>query len=173
MSTRAAASGPTAILFMYGTGGTRNESVFDTAMVAMAYGRPKATESRDCSASTATSTSGMSLELACDGLGAGVRAPEGYRVGGLQRVDRDVGVGNVVGFGMRWIGSGGIVRVADDDARVPLDGAHPPRHRSLRGAIGGFAVALAHPPRRRECRGFGDADQLEGEVALHRQRVRY
>ena len=59
-----------------------------------------------------------------------------------------------------------LLALANDDDAVHRDGVEHRPHRVDGGLIGGFLVAPADPPGGAERCGFGDADELEREVAV-------
>ena len=59
-----------------------------------------------------------------------------------------------------------LLALADDDDAVHRHGVEDGAHGVDGGAVGSVLVAPAHPPRRGQRRRLGDADELEGEVAV-------
>ena len=65
-----------------------------------------------------------------------------------------------------------LLALADDDDAVHRHGVEHDAHGVDRGAVGAVLVAAAHPAGGGQRGGLGDPDQLQGEVAVRRLRVR-
>ena len=101
--------------------------------------------------------------------GERVAPAAGGERGAVDRVDRDVG-GRAVAVAdrlaveqhRRFV----LLALADDDDAVHRHALSDDAHGVDGGAVGAFLVAPAHPPRGGHGGRLGDADELEGEVAI-------
>ena len=101
----------------------------------------------------------------------GVAPALGGEGGAVDRVDGDVDRGRAavadalaVVEHRRFV----LLALADDDHAVHLDRAEHEAHGVDGGAVGAVLVAPAHPAGGGQGGGFGDPDELEGEVAIER-----
>ena len=98
------------------------------------------------------------------------RIIEGLReAGAVDRVDRDVDSGSGAVADLLAVVQHGrlvLLALADHDGAVHRHRVDHQAHRVDRGAVGRDLVAVADPPSRRQGGGFGDADELQGKVAV-------
>ena len=108
--------------------------------------------------------------------GDGAVATAGDEGGAVDGVDGDLRDGLDAGADELAVVEHGrvvLLALADDDAAGEVDVHERLAHGSHRGAVGGYLVALAEPSRGGDRGGLGDADHLEGEVAVAaRERAR-